>query len=95
MEEYYEEIYNSYLRSGNVELAQTDIESGLAKTLNVDQTEISVTLITEYVDEATNVREAVVTLGAGAYFAEPEVIKEYIRGRLDIECRIIYKSTVE
>lgn len=93
--EYYEEIYNSYLRSGSVELAETDLCGGLAKTLGVAQEDVSVSLVTEYTEDAAGVSEAVVELGSGAYFADPEIIKEYIMSRLGTECRIIYKNKDE
>ena len=93
--EYYEEIYNSYLLSGNVEIAESDICGGLANTLGVAQTNVSVSLVTECADEEITVSEAVVELSGEACFADPEIIKEYIMSRLEVECRIIYKNKDE
>ena len=86
----YDEIYKSYLLEQNLKEAESVLQTELCQRLSLDRDSVKITLRADATSEGVTVSEAVVSLGKGAYSADPERIAEYVRERVGAECRIIY-----
>lgn len=90
MESDSDKIYNDYLRSVSVEQAEFFLESDICDSLNLEEKEVDIRLLSETVDDRVVVTEAVVYLYDSAASKDPAVIKDYIKAKIGVDCQIIY-----
>ncbi len=86
----YEEIYNSYLASGELQAAENILSSELCKAVGAKADSLCVRLDAERADGEIRVVGADVMIYSNGITASPDKIKEYIFEQLQVECRIIY-----
>ncbi len=90
--ENYGEIYNSFLREGEISAAEKSLGEGLAAYVGAQQDTLRVKIEYEQNEGKTLLTGAKVYILPKAISASPEKIKEYIKNALGVECEIIYIS---
>ncbi len=93
--ESYDEIYNSYIISGNASAACDALADGIAEYASAPREGISVSLDYTQGENEISVSRARVYIYPRAIATDPQKIREYIKSTLGTECEIIYKNNVE
>lgn len=91
----YEQMYSSYMRDGQITLAQKALEDELADVFGKDEDAFEVVLHTEYTEDEVLLNRSSVVIGLSAIDTDPEKIKAYMNERTGVECQIIYINKAE
>ncbi len=86
----YDEIYNTYLVKGELDTAEKTLSADLCSAVGARNGSLSVRLDASYSNGEACIVGADVLIYSDAITVSPEKIKEYIRERISVDCRIIY-----
>lgn len=87
----YDEIYNQYLAEGNLRVSEDMLEQELCERFERESESIEVSLSVELTEGGLSLTGVLVTLKNGAVSVDPQELREYLLGRLGLECEIVYE----
>ena len=91
----YDEIYNEYLVEGNLRASESILSDELCERFDGESGCFEVRLGYEVSDGKISITAATVTLSGEGVATDPQLIEEYIRSRVGVECEIIYDLSDE